>query len=125
MTDSPIYGILLAATSQDDVYDTINDAILAIETANDGAVTHDLSAGDVNVTAAQLQGYRLHFAAAQTGGDTITFTAPSQRIVLVKNTGAMPLNVIVGATTETLAGGALGIYYLDGTANGLTELAEI
>lgn len=109
------------SSGQLDPYQTSNDADAQLESAVTGLLVVDLSAGDHVLTGAEFTRAVLF----QTTGNTVlrVLTTPAtKRLFAVNNKGSHSLSVVTGTTTLSVAAGDAGIFYTDGTANGLVTV---
>jgi hypothetical protein len=102
---------------------TINTALGQLDAAFTEALTISLLSSDVTATLTQFRQAVQFIAASAPSGRSLTFPA-LKRLFTVRNTGVFDINVKVGSTTLVLASGTSGLYYADGTANGLTSIAS-
>lgn len=102
-------------------FETSNDADAALESALTELLVVDLSGGDHALTGAEFTRAILF----QTTGNSVarTLSTPAtRRLFAVNNTGSHALSVTTGSTTLSVASGDTGIFYTDGTANGLVTV---
>ena len=123
MATTPILGITELADGQIDQFITANEAFEALEAASNDFLAVDLTSGDVVLTGAQFTDY---FFFRCSGHSVVrALTVPqSKRFFAVQNLGTEAVNVTRGTSTATVAVGQAGIFYTDGTANGLVAIAS-
>lgn len=111
---------VVASQTQKEV--TINNALEALDSAITEILTVDMT-GNVTLTSAQVRTH-VFFKATPVGvGSKMTFPA-LKRLFVVYNAGGTALDVACGTTVVTLNAGLAGLYYTDGTTNGLYEVSS-
>jgi hypothetical protein len=110
------------ASGQNQKYQTSNDADNALDLALTDLLTVDLSAGNVALTSAQFVAAIAFVSSGNTVARTLT-VQPQRRLFTVKNGGTALLSIACGTTSLTLIPGASGLFYTDGTANGLARVS--
>lgn len=114
-------NLTVIAQGQLSMYQTSNDADNELDLAMSDLLTCDLSSGDVTVSTAQF----VRAVCFQTSGNTVArnLNFPAKRgLFLVQNTGSHALSVVLGTTTLSVAAADGGVFYADGTANGLVTV---
>lgn len=104
---------------------TANEAFEAIDNAMSEIYSASLSSGNVIITSAQSTRAILIAATGCTVGGR-TLTVPQiKRLFLVKSDGAntQTFSVVRGSTSISVVVGETALFYSDGTANGLLEIA--
>lgn len=86
------------------------------------ALTFDLAASSLTVTTPQFQNAVCYITANAPASRTLTFPAV-KRIFVVRNTSSNAVGIVIGTTTISLAAATAGLFYADGTANGLVQVA--
>lgn len=123
MTDSPILGITEVSASQNQKEVTINAAIEALEAAFNDTYTVDFTSGDVTLTAAEFNG-AFSFVPSNLGAAQALTVPAQKRFFFVDNTaGSFTITVTRGTTTVDVTAGSNGLFFTDGTANGLVQAA--
>jgi hypothetical protein len=109
------------ASGQLQPYQTSNDADDALDLAFSDLLTVDMSSGDHALTSAE---FTRAVCFATTGNSVLrTLTIPATKsLFIVNNGGSHALNVTRGSTTVSLIAGDVGLFYTDGTTNGLLSL---
>jgi hypothetical protein len=117
-------GLTTVATNQNQKETTINNADARIESALTEVLTVSLASGNGTITTDQMQTNIGFIGSGHTVARDLT-VPQTERTFWVKNAGtsAGVISIKRGTTTLTLAIGAYGLYYTDGTANGLELLA--
>ena len=117
-------GITQIAATQNQKEVTANAALLRLDAALCATFDANVTAGNVTVTAAQMQQAILIRATnATVAGRLVTLPAVNRVIILhnpVANTQSV--GFVRGTTTLTLTAGQTVIALVDGTANGLLSL---
>jgi hypothetical protein len=109
------------SSGQLEPYQTSNDADAEIESAVTGLLSVNLSASDHVLTQAEFT--RAVFFASTGNAVSRTLTTPAtNRLFAVHNGGSSALTLKTGSTTLTVAAGDSGIFYTDGTTNGLITI---
>jgi hypothetical protein len=117
-------GLTLITASQNQKEVTANAALVRLDNALTATFDANVTAGNVTVTAAQMQqAILIRGINATTAGRTVTLPGVV-RVILLHNNAANTQSVdfIRGTTTLTLTVGQTVIARLDGTANGLVSL---
>jgi hypothetical protein len=117
MTTTPLLGIQQVAATQNQKEVTINDAILALESAGNGVTAISMSAGSVTLTATQ---YASGVCFECTGASSdVTLTVPlTARLFLVNNLNSTGGTITVGGATGTnvsVSVGSMVPIFCDGT----------
>lgn len=120
---TPILGIPEVATNQVNQYLTVNEAIRLLEGASNDNYSVNLAAGDVTITATEFNKRFMFISSGNTVARIFTVLV-SKRFFAVKNGGSFALSVKLGTTTISLAAAASGLFYCDGTANGLFNISS-
>lgn len=102
---------------------TINTALGQLDAACTEVLSISLASADVTLTLAQFRSAVQFVATLAPSGRSLTFPA-LKRLFTVRNTGSFDINVKVGSTTLVLTTGTSGLYYADGTTNGLSAVAS-
>lgn len=111
------------ADTQDDKVTTINDQAGQIDAAMTETLDVDFTSGNVSLTADEFTDYFEYNATNLSVARTLTVQA-SKRFFLVNNeNGTNVLTVERGSTTIAIAAGENGLFYTDGTTNGLIQAA--
>lgn len=119
---TPILDITELANGQVDQYLTANEAFRLLEAAGNDYEAVDLSTSDAALTSVQLVQHAMFMTSGNTVARTLTVPA-SKRLFLVSNGGSAELTVAVGATSIAVGAGTAGLFYGDGTADGLISIA--
>ncbi len=109
------------ASGQLQPYQTSNDADSQLESAMTLALSVDLSAGDHVLTGAEFT-RSIYFASTGNVVTRILTTPATNRLFAVHNGGTSALTVKTGSTTLSVVAGATGLFYTDGTTNGLVAV---
>jgi hypothetical protein len=115
MTTTPILAINEVAPTQVDKTTTINDAIVALESATQDQLAVSLAGGNLTLSAAQYTRHAVFSVSGQT--TTRALTVPlSKRLFCVKNAGSYDITVGgASGATVTVAAGDGSIIQCDGT----------
>ena len=119
---TPNLNITHIAAAQNQKEVTANAAFDALDKALTAVLTVDFTGGDVTLTDTQ---FREHIAFQATNLSTArSLTVPAiQRLFVVDNAaGSDTLTVIRGSTGFALAAGESGVFYTDGSTDGLVRL---
>ncbi len=109
------------ASGQLQPYQTSNDADAALESAVTGALEIDLSASDHVLTGAEFVEAIVFVAEGNAVPRSLT-TPATQRLFAVINAGSDVLTLTTGSTSKTIAASDAGIFYTDGSADGLNVI---
>ena len=115
MVTTPILGINELAPTQTDKTTTINDAIVALESATQDQLAVSLAGGDLTLSATQFTRYAVFSVSGQT--TTRVLTVPlTKRLFGVKNAGSYDITVGgASGSTVTVAAGDGSIIQCDAT----------
>lgn len=114
LAPSPILGITLVEPDQTGKFDTINAMTTAIEGSAQDFVTHNLSSGNVVVSAADFTGYNLHKSTGNSTSRVLT-VPPTPRMFSVWNGGSAVLTVVVlHGQADIISAGKIKTYQSDG-----------
>lgn len=94
----------------------------ALENALCDFLSISLASGNVSLTNAQFRAAMLFRATGNTVARNLTVPA-IKRLFVVQNNGTAVLSVVRGATTLLVAVGGAGVFYADGTTDGLILIA--
>lgn len=109
--------------NQDDKEVTINDQAGALDAAITETINLDFGSGNVALTAAQFRG-SFEFNATNLSVASVLTVQAIKRFFFVNNeAGTATLSVTLGATTIDVEPGGNGLFYTDGTANGMIQAA--
>jgi hypothetical protein len=102
---SPILGIPEIAPTQTDKTTTINDAIVALESATQDQLAINLAGGSLTLSAMQFTRYAVFYISGQTAAQTLTVPL-TKRLFAVRNAGAFAITVAgsSGATVSVAPG---------------------
>jgi hypothetical protein len=102
-------------TTQVDKTTTMNDMVLALESALQDQMVVNMSGGDTTLTAAQYQGFQVFSCTGLTGAHNLT-VPQKKRVFIVKNTSSYAITVKAptGGSVVVAAGTAAAIQN-DGT----------
>ena len=120
---SPNLNITHVAAGQNQKEVTINDAIDDLDRALTDSLAVDFSSGDVELTDDEFR-ENVHFLASNhSGGEGLT-VPQVKRLFVVENPagGAGAVDVVRGTTSINLPAGSAGLFYCDGTTNGLVQI---
>lgn len=100
---------------------THNDAVASIDAAITEQFTVDMTAGDVTLTSTQFRKNIKFFGTNVTvaGRDIIVPAIKRMFFVEANSTNTQPFNVTCGSTSIALVAGNVGVFFTDGTTNGL------
>jgi hypothetical protein len=115
MALSPILGIPLLTTSQNNKEVTINDAISFLEKANNASQTLSFAAGDVTLATLDIQRFFLFKVTGATAARNLNVPSATKIFAVDNSQNAYPLTVVRGSSTLTLAATTVGMIYIDGT----------
>lgn len=118
---TPILNITECSNGQVDQFATYNEALRSLEKATQDFTEVDLTSVNVSLTLEDFRSYYLFKTINNAVARNLTFPA-NKRNFSVQNTGSATLSIKLGSTTLTLTAGSSGIYYADGTTNGLIKL---
>ena len=120
---SPNLNITHVAAAQNQKEVTINDAIDALDEALTDSITVDFTSGDVTLTGAEFRENVRFLASNHAGGEDLAVPL-IKRLFVVENptSGAGDINVVRGTTSVALSPGGAGLFYTDGTADGLVQV---
>ncbi len=114
-------GRVEVAAGQNQKEVTINDADGRIDAAITEFLTSDYTSGDVTLTDSQFQ-QAVRFVSSNLSVARALNLPEVKKLFIVDNTaGTAALTVTQGTTTIVLPIGGVGIFYTDGTANGLVR----
>lgn len=123
MAESPNLDITHVAASQNNKEITINDAVDALDKAICDYASVDMSSAPASVSLATIQ-QAVVLMVSNPAGEALTLAA-TKRLFIVYNTDASDdVDVTVGATVVTVAADTLAMLYMDGTTDGLYEVAS-
>ncbi|MGE4486378.1 MAG: hypothetical protein AB7C95_00960 [Synergistaceae bacterium] len=124
MAESPNLGITHVATNQANKEVTINDGFTNIDKAITDVFAVNMASADAVLAIADLQ-RAITIAITNPGaGHTLTVAA-TKRLFIVHNKDATnSVDIVVGATSVTIAAETLAMLYMDGTTNGLWAVAS-
>ncbi|RUW53000.1 hypothetical protein EOA32_10990 [Mesorhizobium sp. M1A.F.Ca.ET.072.01.1.1] len=110
----------IADGQADSQWQTSNDGDAAIANALADILTVDFSGGDVTLTSAQFRSAMTFVPSGLSATRALTVPAVKRALFFVHNTdGADSITVTRGSTTVSVEAGKLGVFYTDGTTNGL------
>jgi hypothetical protein len=117
MSTTPLLGIQQVAATQNQKEVTINDAVLALESAGNAFTAISMSAGSVTLTPTQYaSGVCFECSGASSA---VTLTVPlTQRLFCVNNLNSSGGTITVGGATGanvSVAVGTMALVYCDGT----------
>jgi len=118
---TPILGIKEMTGSQLNQYITANEAVRALEASGNDFFVVDLSALDVTLTAEQFCG-AVYFISSGNAVARSMIVPQSKRAFYVKNSGTFDLTVSRGTSNIILAVNEAGLFYTDGTPNGISKI---
>src|SRR5262245_60000708 len=123
MPTSPNLGITHVEQNQTNKEVTIDEAIDLLDQAMTDTVDIDVTSGNATVSADDYaENIRLKITGATTGGRTVTLPQSKRLILIVSDSGnTQSVSIVRGSTSISLAAGAMGFFYTDGTANGLQQ----
>jgi len=110
------------ASGQTNKFQTSNDADNDLDLALTDLTVLDFTLGAIALTQTQYT-RAMAFKCTNVGSVLALTLYASRKLVVVWNAGANAVTVTLGTTTFSLAAGAIGFYYTDGTANGLVSVA--
>lgn len=120
---TPILKITELANSQRHQFATANQAFRDLEAAANDFSAVDLSGGNATLTAATFSAAFLFRASGHTVDRELT--VPQQkRFFAISNAGAGVVSVVRGSTSLPVGDGSAGIFYADGTPDGLVAIAS-
>lgn len=120
---TPILGLTELANNQRHQFATANRAFRDLEAAANDVAAVDLSGGNATLTGAAFNAAFLFRA----NGHTVDreLTVPQQkRFFAIRNAGTGVVSVVRGSTSLPVGEGSAGIFYADGTADGLVAIAS-
>ena len=110
-------------SGQSQKFQTSNDADAALDNAITESLDNDYTSGNVTLTNAEFR-ENFRFNATNLSVARVLTVQAIKRYFLVDNTGGSnTLTVTLGSTTEVLQASTVGLFYTDGTANGLIILS--
>lgn len=118
---TPILDITEVADGQIDQFAIYNEALRDLEASENAAVSLDLSASDLTVTAEQMTRNKVFVTTGNAVSRTLSFPARIRNF-LVRNTGSATLIVSIGSTTINVATLKTRMFQSDGATNGLVLL---
>lgn len=119
---TPNLNITEVVANQNQKEVTINDAFTALDVAVTEFIAVDVSS-NYTLSAAEFR-ENVFFRATTVGVGAALVTPMIKRLFVVENQDTNALIVRRGSTDLTLDGGEAGLYYTDGTANGLVAIAS-
>jgi hypothetical protein len=126
MPTSPNLGITHVEQNQTNKEVTIDAAIDALDEAMTDTADINVASGNVVVSNADYrENIRLRITGATVAGRTVTLPA-LKRLILITSDSAntQGVDLIRGSTTIVLAANGSGLFYTDGTANGLQQISS-
>ena len=106
------------ASGQNQKYQTSNDADNALDLALSDIETVDFTGGAVSLTLDQYVAAMV-LKCINVGSALALTLYQSRKLSVIWNAGAHAVTVTRGSSTSVLVPGAIGIFYTDGSANGL------
>lgn len=116
--------ITQVAAAQNNKEVTINDALDKLDLALTDFVAVDVSGGDVTIT---NDDFRQNICLAISGGSAtqdVTVPAVKRLFIADNQDGTYDHDIVRGTTNITLGSGEAGLFYTDGTTNGLVAVAS-
>lgn len=112
------------AAGQSQPEQTVNDIAGQLDAAITESMDSDLSAGNDTLTAAEFRGNIRFVGTGMTQDRSITVYNSKHVFIVYNPSTSYNLSVIRGSTTIILAPGVSGVFYTDGTTNGLWLVAS-
>lgn len=116
-------GITQVSPTQDGKTVTINDAFGAYDSAITESLDLDFTSADVTLTDSQFRGAFSFVATNLSTARLLTVPAIKRFFFVDNSAGTDTLSVVRGSTSIDMLPGGNGLFYADGTTDGLTQAA--
>jgi hypothetical protein len=114
----------IATAQSDNQHQTSNDADAAVANATTDIYSVDFSGGNVTLSAAQFRSAFIFVPSGLSANRDLTIPAVKRPFWVHNTDAADTISVKRGSTTIAVAPGQIGIFYADGTTDGLEGLVR-